>query len=88
MKTKHPKKKAVAQAAANPLQEIVAYNRTEKEKRPTEVEVEKLYLDPKNPRLADKPHTGTQPSILKVMAKDFDLQPLIDSMYQKGFFWE
>src|SRR6267142_4967815 len=22
------------------------------------------------------------------MVKDFDLQPLIDSMYQNGFFWE
>jgi hypothetical protein len=61
---------------------------SETEKKPSEIEVDKLYLDPRNPRLADSAHTGTQPSILKVLEKDFDLQPLIDSMYKNGFFWE
>jgi len=90
MKKKPAKKekKAAIQTVTTPLQDIVAYNRNEKEKKPTEIEFDRLYLDPKNPRLADAVHTGTQPSILKVMAKDFDLQPLIDSMYQNGFFWE
>jgi hypothetical protein len=88
MKTKQPKKKVAARVRANPLEEIAAYNRTEKEKRPEPRDVQELFLDPKNPRLADAVHTGTQPSILRVMAKDFDLQPLIDSMYQNGFFWE
>src|SRR6266850_1751039 len=88
MKKKTAKKKTVLQTEAAALLDIVAYNRSEKEKKPSEIEVEKLYLDPKNPRLADTAHTGTQPSILKVMVKDFDLQPLIDSMYQNGFFWE
>src|SRR5229473_1236801 len=88
MKKKPAKKKSVTHAMAAPLQDIVPYNRSEKEKKPSEIEVEKLYSDPKNPRLADSDHTGTQASILKVMEKDFDLQPLIDSMYQNGFFWE
>jgi hypothetical protein len=88
MKTKQTKKKVVAEAPVNPLEGIAAYNRTEKEKRPEPADVEALFLDPKNPRLADAVHTGTQPSILRVMARDFNLQPLIDSMYQNGFFWE
>src|SRR5687767_12799354 len=70
------------------LAEIAAYNRSETEKRPTEIEVGELHLDPKNPRLADATHTGTQASILRVMTEQFDLQPLIDSMYRNGFFWE
>jgi hypothetical protein len=88
MKTKTAKKKAAIPAVADPLQDIVAYNRSEKEKKPTAIEVGELHLDPKNPRLADTAHTDTQASILKVMTRDFDLQPLIDSMYQNGFFWE
>jgi hypothetical protein len=50
--------------------------------------VRELYLDPKNPRLAEVSHTGTQASILKVMEAEFDLQPLVDSLYRNGFFWE
>jgi hypothetical protein len=65
-----------------------ASNRTDKEKRPDEHNVSKLYLDPYNPRLAEYSHTGTQASLLKALEKDFDLQPLIDSMYRSGFFWE
>jgi hypothetical protein len=84
-------KKSQAKKAAvkpSPFDEIAAYNRTEKEKRPEEKLVKDLYLDPNNPRLADATHTGTQASIMKVMAQDFDLQPLIDSMYRNGYFWE
>jgi hypothetical protein len=88
MKTKDNKKEPVAHAPVNPLEEIAAYNRTEKEKRPMAIKVKDLYLDPKNPRLADIPHTSTQASILRVMTKELDLQPLIDSMYRNGFFWE
>lgn len=68
--------------------DLAAYHRTESEKRPEETPVDELFLDPKNPRLADTVHTGTQASILKVMEREFDLQPLIDSMYRSGFFWE
>jgi hypothetical protein len=81
-------KKHEAHAPTDPLPEIFAHDRTDSEKRPKETNVEELYLDPKNPRLADTTHTGTQASILRAMAQDFDLQPLIDSMYQNGFFWE
>ena len=82
------KKKAVKHTAANALKDIASYNRNEDEKRPKEILVDELFLDPNNPRLADSAHTGTQPSILKVLERNFDLQPLIDSMYQNGFFWE
>ncbi len=88
MKTRSTKKKGVVASTSDPLHEIASYNLSEKEKRPEPTELDKLYLDPKNPRLADAAHTGTQASILKVMAKNFDLQPLIDSIYQNGFFWE
>jgi len=47
-----------------------------------------LHLDPKNPRLADLSHTGTQASIQKVMEKEFDLQPIRDSLWRNGFFFE
>jgi hypothetical protein len=82
------KKRKRVKDASNAILDIAAYNRTEEEKRPKAHKVGELYLDPKNPRLADASHTGTQPSILRVMERDFDLQPLIDSMYRNGFFWE
>lgn len=63
-------------------------NRDENEKRPFEVEVASLYFDPENPRLAEYPNTGTQASLFGVLEKEFDLQPLADSMYRSGFFWE
>lgn len=58
------------------------------EAKPQPIPVGELYLDPKNPRLADVTTTGTQASILQVMERDFELQPLIDSMLRNGFFWE
>ena len=67
---------------------IEGFNRTESEKRPHEVSVEELYFDPRNPRLADYDHTGTQASVYKVLSKEFDIQPLMDSMYRSGYFWE
>ena len=33
-------------------------------------------------------HTGTQASIQKVMEKEFDLQPIKDSLYRNAFFYE
>lgn len=68
--------------------DLTAYERTEEERRPVPTEVNQLYLDPKNPRLADVAHTNSQSSILQVMEKHFELQPLIDSMLRNGFFWE
>lgn len=52
------KTQAGTKPAAKPSLDLAAYNRSDKEKRPEEVEVEKLFLDPKNPRLAETSHTG------------------------------
>jgi hypothetical protein len=68
--------------------DLTASSRTAEEKRIQEVPVGELYLDPKNPRLAEVSHTGTQASIQKVMEKEFDLQPIKDSLYRNGFFYE
>jgi len=87
-KTLSNKKQPAATEAATPTLDLAAYHRSDKEKRPKEIEVSDLFLDPKNPRLAETSHTGTQASILRVMERDFDLHPLIDSMYLSGFFWE
>ena len=82
------KHKAAAPAAPQPVLDLAAYHRSGKEKRPVEKKVKELFFDPNNPRLADTAHTCTQASILRVMEKEFNLQPLIDSMYRSGFFWE
>jgi hypothetical protein len=58
------------------------------EKQIQEKLVNDLHLDPKNPRLAEVVHTGTQASIQKVMEKEFDLQPIRDSLYRNAFFYE
>jgi hypothetical protein len=67
---------------------LAAFNRTAEEKQIQEVRVRDLHLDPKNPRLAEFPHTGTQASIQRIMEKEFNLQPLKDSLYRNGFFYE
>jgi len=73
----------------SPALDLTAYNRTEKEKRPQPIKVENnLFLDPHNPRLAESTHTGTQAAIQKIMERDFDIQPIVDSLYRNGFFWE
>lgn len=78
--TKHTKK---------PLQiDLKAYKRDPEEKQIQEKHVGDLHLDPKNPRLAEEEHTGTQASIQKVMEKEFDLQPIKDSLYRNAFFYE
>jgi hypothetical protein len=82
------RKKKTTKALPKAVLDIAAYHRSEGEKRPEEKGVDELFLDPKNPRLADMAHTGTQASILRVMEQEFDLQPLIDSMYRNGYFWE
>ena len=68
--------------------ELAAYKRTPEEKQIDEKPVEELQLDPKNPRLAEFSHTGTQASIQRIMEKEFDLQPIKDSLYRNGFFYE
>lgn len=88
MKAKTTAKPKSTSAPPGHTVDIASYHRSEKEKRPEPVAVSTLYFDPKNPRLAETSHTGTQASILRVMEKEFDLQPLIDSMYRNGFFWE
>lgn len=67
---------------------LEAYNRDPQEKQIQEKLVRELHLDPKNPRLAEVTHTGTQASIQKVMEKEFDLQPVKDSLYRNAFFYE
>jgi len=69
--------------------DLTAYNRTEDEKRPQPITVDNnLYLDPQNPRLAEFTHTGTQAAIQRIMEREFDIQPIVDSLYRNGFFWE
>jgi hypothetical protein len=68
--------------------DLTAYKRDPGEKQIQEKLVSDLHLDPKNPRLAEVLHTGTQASIQKVMEKEFDLQPIRDSLYRNAFFYE
>jgi hypothetical protein len=68
--------------------DLAAYKRDPAEKQIQEKQVSDLHLDPKNPRLAEVVHTGTQASIQKVMEKEFDLQPIKDSIYRNAFFYE
>ena len=71
-----------------PQIDLKAYKRDPQEKQIQEKLVSDLHLDPKNPRLAEVVHTGTQASIQKVMEKEFDLQPIKDSLYRNAFFYE
>lgn len=71
-----------------PQIDLTAFDRTAEEKQITEKKVKDLKLDPKNPRLVEFSHTGTQASIQQVMEKEFNLQPLKDSLYRNGFFYE
>jgi hypothetical protein len=83
------KKKATTKHTKKPPQiELAAYKRDAEEKQIQEKLVGELHLDPKNPRLAEVVHTGTQASIQKVMEKEFDLQPIKDSLYRNAFFYE
>jgi hypothetical protein len=68
--------------------DLTAFKRGPSEKRPELYNYEELFLDPENPRLAEVNHTNTQGSILGVMEKEYDLQPIIDSLYKNGYFWE
>jgi len=82
------KKKVRTPAKNAPRIELAAYKRDAGEKQIQEKLVAELHLDPKNPRLAEEEHTGTQASIQKVMEKEFDLQPIKDSLYRNAFFYE
>src|ERR1041385_8593253 len=73
---------------SKPAIDMTAYKRTADEKQMHEIAVDQLYLDPKNPRLAETPHTGTQAALQEVLEDEFDLQPLKDSLYRNGFFYE
>ncbi len=82
-------KKTVTKVTKKPPQiDLAAYKRDSAEKQIQEKSVSDLHLDPKNPRLAEVVHTGTQASIQKVMEKEFDLQPIKDSLYRNAFFYE
>ncbi len=82
------KKNATKRTKRTPRIDLAAYKRDPKEKQIQEKLVSDLHLDPKNPRLAEIIHTGTQASIQKVMEKEFDLQPIRDSLYRNAFFYE
>ena len=71
-----------------PQIDLTASDRSTGEKQIQEKPVKDLKLDPGNPRLVEFPHTGTQASIQEVMEKKFNLQPLKDSLYRNGFFYE
>ncbi|EIP98943.1 hypothetical protein OpiT1DRAFT_03442 [Opitutaceae bacterium TAV1] len=81
-------KKKSSKSLTPPAISLIAYKRNDDEKQLQERAVGQLYLDPKNPRLAEVSHTGTQASIQKVLEDQFDLQPLKDSLYRNGFFYE
>lgn len=87
-----PKKTRKSKSASEPFGgktiDLTAYKSDAEEMRPKPIPVKDLYLDPQNPRLADVITTKSQASILQVMEKNFELQPLIDSMLRNGFFWE
>lgn len=68
--------------------DLTASHREAAEKEATPIRVSDLFLDPENPRLAETSHTKSQASIQKVLEKEFDLQPIMDSLYRNGFFWE
>jgi hypothetical protein len=83
------KKVPATKRTRQPLRiDLAAYRREPEEKQIQEKLVSELHLDPKNPRLAEVVHTGTQASIQKVMEKEFDLQPIKDSLYRNAFFYE
>ncbi|HVU15513.1 MAG TPA: hypothetical protein VHD32_01200 [Candidatus Didemnitutus sp.] len=77
-----------ARAVKQPTIDLRAHKRSANEKQLQEKTVAELYLDPRNPRLAEVAHTDTQASIQKVLEDEFDLQPLKDSLYRNGFFYE
>lgn len=68
--------------------DLTAFQRDDREKRPEEISVDDLYLDPKNPRLVETFHGGNQASIQSALEKDFDIEPIALSLYNNGFFWE
>ena len=67
--------------------DLAAYKRDPEEKQIQEKLVSELHLDPKNPRLAEVMHTGTQASIQKVMEKEFDLQQHSISLQQYNLIY-
>ena len=50
--------------------------------------VEKLRLDPKNPRLAETLEDATQRELRQALYNSYDLEPLLLSMFQHGYFSE
>jgi hypothetical protein len=68
--------------------DLTAFERDASEKRPIEISVKDLFLDPENPRLVETDHTKTQASIQSALEKEFDLGPIEDSLYKNSFFWE
>jgi len=58
-------------------------------KRPQlNVPIERLHLDPENPRLPEEVQGKQEPELLKVLYKDFNLDELADSMAENGYFDE
>ena len=58
-------------------------------KRPQlDLPVEKLFLDPENPRLPETVQGGNEDTLLLTLYKDFDLRELAGSLSQNGYFDE
>jgi hypothetical protein len=52
------------------------------------VDVDRLRLDPLNPRLPDDMEGASQPQLLSALARDYDLQDLGQSIADNGYFSE
>src|SRR3989344_102724 len=58
-------------------------------KRPQiDVDISKLHLDPKNPRLPEEVQNKSEEVILQILYRDFDLRELIESMQNNGYLDE
>ena len=58
-------------------------------KRPQlDLSVEKLFLDPENPRLPEIVQGSNEDDLLLTLYKDFDLRELAESLSQNGYFDE
>jgi hypothetical protein len=64
-------------------------NQISSRKRPQmNIDIEKLFLDRDNPRLPENMQGQNEAELLKALYKGFNLDELIDSMRQNGYFDE
>lgn len=56
--------------------------------RRNSISIERLNLDPENPRLSVSAQGGKQNELLKELQKEFNLEALVDSLAKHGYFTE